>query len=64
MKIIVDKEARSLLEQMCDVALKAGGIQNFHPVLAILKNMANLVDPVNPADEPAIDSPSLDDPSV
>lgn len=39
MKIIVDKEAKSILTQMCDVMLKAGGIRNLIPVQRVLACM-------------------------
>lgn len=37
MKIIVDQEARVMIEQLCDIALKAGGIQNLTGVNHLLK---------------------------
>jgi len=45
MKIIVDKEGRSMIEQMCDVALKTGGIRNLSPVIMILEKMSDYVEP-------------------
>ena len=46
MKIIVDKEGRSMIEQMCDVALKTGGIRNLKPVIMVLEKMSDYVEPV------------------
>jgi len=46
MKIIVDKEGRSIIEQMCDVALKTGGIRNLNPVIMVLEKMSDYVEPV------------------
>ena len=46
MKILVDEEARKLVEQLCDVTLKAGGLGNINPVLIVLQRMENYVPPV------------------
>ena len=42
MKILVDDEARKLVQQLCDVALKAGGLGNMNPVLTVLKGMEDI----------------------
>lgn len=39
MKIMVDKEAKELLQKLCDMALKAGGLANLQGTLAILNGM-------------------------
>jgi len=53
MKIIVDKEGRSMIEQMCDVALKTGGIRNLNPVIMVLEKMSDYVEPVANAEAEA-----------
>lgn len=39
MKIIVDEQGKQMLQQMCDVALKAGGLQNMQAVLSVLNSI-------------------------
>lgn len=39
MIIKVDKEAQGLIKNLCDVALKTGGLANLEGVLAILNKM-------------------------
>lgn len=41
MKIIVDAEAKNLIQQLCDVALRSGGLRNMEFVLTVLNNMEN-----------------------
>jgi len=36
MEIIVDKEGREVIVQLCDIALKQGGVQNLQSVAKIL----------------------------
>lgn len=50
MRILVDDEARGMIEQMCDVSLKVGGLQNLAAVTQVLKTMEP-VDPDGDADE-------------
>lgn len=44
MKVIVDQEARIAIEQLCDVALKVGGLRNHVPVSILLNSMEQLED--------------------
>jgi hypothetical protein len=39
MKFIVDQEAYELLKQLCDVALKSGGLENLKGVEVALGNV-------------------------
>ncbi len=40
MKIVCDsQETATILKQMCDIALKAGGIQNLQGVVAVLNSI-------------------------
>lgn len=43
MKIIVDMQARQLLEQVCDSALKNNGIGSLNQVNTLLANAENYV---------------------
>jgi len=45
MKIVVDQEGKQVLQQLCDIALRAGGLQNLQPINALL----NLMQVENPA---------------
>jgi len=36
MKIVVDKEGMQVMKQLCDIALKAGGLSNFDAIRAIV----------------------------
>jgi len=38
MKLIVDAEGHSVINQLCDIALKHGGLQNLKPVAAVLSS--------------------------
>ena len=59
MRLIVDKEARQVIEGMCDISLKAGGLQNLRAVSQILANIEDFVeDPA--ADEAAKVGPTKD----
>jgi len=42
MQIFVDDEARVVVEKMCDVSLKVGGLQNMPTVLSVLHNLKAL----------------------
>lgn len=44
MKISVDKEGRAMINQLCDVALKAGGIQNLNGITQILASIVEDAD--------------------
>lgn len=46
MKIQVDKEGREAVEQLCDIALKAGGTQNLNGIVAILKAVTDIKEEV------------------
>jgi len=53
MKIVVDQEGKQVLQQLCDIALRAGGLQNLQPINALLnlmqvENPAPVVPPVLP----------------
>lgn len=39
MKITVDKEGRAAINQLCDVALKAGGLQNLNGITNVLSSV-------------------------
>lgn len=51
MIIIVDKEGRNLIQQMCDLSLKTGGIQNLQGVLSVLNTMKDYGEPVVATEE-------------
>lgn len=42
MIIQVDKEGKAVIEQLCDIALKQGGVNNLNQVNAILKSVCIL----------------------
>ena len=42
MIIKVDKEAKNLITDLCDAALKLGGITNMKPVLYVLNNVEDI----------------------
>jgi len=42
MKIIADQEARTVIEQMCDLSLKQGGLRNMQAVLSVLQSIEEL----------------------
>lgn len=44
MKIIADKEAKIVITQMCDVALKSGGLKNLNGITDVLNSMEDYVD--------------------
>ena len=44
MKIKADKEGIETMKSLCDLALKAGGLQNFMHVKRILENLEELED--------------------
>ena len=41
MNIKADKEGKEAITQLCDVALKAGGLQNLAPITNILKAVSD-----------------------
>ena len=41
MRIIVDKEAKQIVTQLCDIALKMGGLSNVQTVTMVLNVMEN-----------------------
>lgn len=41
MKIIVDEEGKKAVQELCDVALKVGGLQNFNSVGKILGSIVD-----------------------
>ena len=43
MKIVVDKEGKDAINQLCDVALKQGGIRNLDPITEILSSTVEKV---------------------
>lgn len=44
MKFIVDKEAKQALTQLCDMALKQGGLQNLQAIQAVLTSVEDMKD--------------------
>lgn len=46
MKIIVDKDGKDIITQLCDIALKVGGLQNMPAVNVILASMESITEPV------------------
>lgn len=55
MIILVDDEAGKALGQLCDIALKAGGLQNFKGIGAVL----NSIKPLNEPEPSAEKEPEL-----
>ena len=49
MIIQTDKEGKDVIEQLCDIALKQGGVSNLNQVNAILKSVVVAFMPVPPA---------------
>lgn len=47
MVIKVDEEGKAIIRQLCDIALKHSGIQNFDAVGAILSSMSEYKEPKN-----------------
>lgn len=45
MKILVDREGRKAVRQLCDIALKSAGMQNLNPVNMILRSVTMLPGP-------------------
>jgi len=45
MKLQTDKEGKNVIEQLCDIALKQGGIQNFNQVGMVLKSVEMIPEP-------------------
>ena len=51
MKILVDQEGRNVISQLCDIALKQGGVQNLNQVNLILRSvrlLPTLEEPTKP----------------
>jgi hypothetical protein len=42
MKIIADIEGKKVIEQLCDIALKHGGMQNLQAIQLILENVTDI----------------------
>lgn len=42
MKIIADKEGRKKVEELCDLALRGGGLQNLKEVNKILESVEDI----------------------
>ena len=51
MKLKVDKQAATVIKSMCDMALKAGGLQNLKLVTEVLNAMVIEEDPEPPKAE-------------
>lgn len=51
MIIQVDLEGRSVIEQLCDIALKEGGVKNLNAVNRILKSVVLLSKEKSPIEE-------------
>lgn len=47
----VDKEGKSAIEQLCDVALKQGGLANFNPVGLVLNSIEIIPEPKKKSDK-------------
>ncbi len=39
MKILTDEEGKKVITQLCDIALKQGGVQNLNPISVILNSI-------------------------
>lgn len=46
MKILVDQEGKNVIRQLCDIALKQGGVSNLNQVNLILRSVNVLPTPV------------------
>ena len=55
----VDKEGKHVIEQLCDIALKQGGIQNLNQVNFVLKS-AKLI-PVSKLEDAEPETEELED---
>lgn len=51
MIIQVDLEGRKVIEQLCDIALKQGGVKNLNQVNSILRSVTMLPPPVVKGDD-------------
>ena len=60
MNIKADKEGKEAITQLCDVALKTGGIQNLAPITNILKAVSD-GDKTEPKKVPVPDSVAEED---
>lgn len=56
--IIVDQEARGILEQLCDIALRSGGLRNLQPITKVLSSIEDFPSPKG--DVSSEDSPNLE----
>lgn len=45
MKLIVDQEAKGLIEQMCDICLKSGGLKSMQAILTVLQSVEDYSEP-------------------
>ena len=50
MKIYADKEGKEVIVQLCDIALKTGGLQNLNGINNVLTSLQDYIPP--PADNP------------
>ena len=57
MIIIVDKEGRKAVEEMCDVALKAGGLANLKGIQQVFMALKQLKEPEQTPAEDSKDEP-------
>lgn len=66
MKIIVDQEGKSAIHQLCDIALKNGGINNLNQINKILGSTVLLPTPENvePEEKFQPKSPKKEDPAA
>lgn len=51
MIIQVDQEGRKVIEQLCDIALKQGGVKNLNQVNSILRSVTMLPPPIVKGDD-------------
>ncbi len=51
MKIKVDKEGKDTIIQLCDVALKSGGIKNVAAINVVLTSIEDIEEKTEPTDK-------------
>jgi hypothetical protein len=51
MKITADEEGKEAIRQLCDVALRSGGLKNLAPITQVLKATLDDVDKPSQPDE-------------
>jgi hypothetical protein len=65
MKLIVDQEAKSLIEQMCDICLKSGGLKSMQAILTVLQSLedyvASKVSEMKDPEDPEMEDPKSKD---